>query len=61
MSESENLVEERLWRLHWWTQTGFAALAQESGLELAAVLNPNGGSAVPSDAVVAFWLTIPSG
>ncbi len=60
VSESENLVEERQWRLHWWTQTAFAALAQESGLEVAAVLNPNGGSAVPSDAAFAFWLTNPS-
>lgn len=59
-SASENLVEERHWRLHWWTQAEFAALAEEAGLEVAAVLDPEGGPAAPSDPAFAFWLTAPA-
>lgn len=60
VSATENLVEERQWRLHWWTQAAFAALARESGLEAAAILSPTGEPAVPSDPVFAFWLTAPT-
>lgn len=58
-SSTEDLTEDRSWRLHWWTQDGFATLAVDAGLRIAAVLHPEGRKADPSDTIFAFWLTAP--
>ena len=58
-SATEDVAEERSWRLHWWTQDQFRALAVDAGLVVAAVLRPDGRPAGASDTVFAFWLTAP--
>ena len=46
--------EERPWLLHWHTQGGFQALAEEAGLTVIAVLAADGSPAGPEDAEFEF-------
>jgi SAM-dependent methyltransferase len=50
---------ERPWTLHWHTQEQFAALAEAAGLEVAAIMAPDGREAAPDADQFAFWLTRP--
>ncbi len=57
--EDGDEVLEREWVLHWHTQDGFRARAEAAGLEVSAVLAPDGReAALDADAFV-FWLTRP--
>ena len=59
-SPTEDLSEDRSWRLHWYGQEEFRTLAEAAGLRVAAVLSPAGGPA-PADAdTFVFWLTAPN-
>jgi SAM-dependent methyltransferase len=50
-------VVERTWTLHWHTQGGFRALAEEAGLTAAAVMDPGGGAAAADATSFVFILT----
>ncbi len=50
---------ERPWTLHWHTQDGFRALAEAAGLEVSAVMAPDGREAAPDATQFVFWLTRP--
>lgn len=54
--EAGDEVIERPWMLHWYTQDGFRALATAAGLELRAVLAPDGSKADPEATVATFFL-----
>lgn len=51
---------ERDWVLHWYTQDGFAVLAEAAGLTVAAVLAPDATPAAPDADTFVFWLTRPA-
>ncbi len=51
---------ERPWTLHWHDQEQFAALARGAGLEVAAVMAPDGREAAPDADQFVFWLTRPA-
>lgn len=53
-SGSEVSAVDRTWVLHWHTQEGFAALVDQAGLRVHAVLSPEGGRAGPDDASFVF-------
>lgn len=50
-------VDDRPWLLHWYSQAGFADLAEAAGLTVGAILAPDGSAAEPDDLTFAFWLT----
>ncbi|HEX7133607.1 MAG TPA: class I SAM-dependent methyltransferase [Iamia sp.] len=50
---------ERPWTLHWHTQDQFRALAEAAGLEVSAVMAPDGREAAPDADQFVFWLTRP--
>jgi SAM-dependent methyltransferase len=51
---------ERPWTLHWHSQEQFAALAATAGLDVAAVMAPDGSAAAPDADQFVFWLTRPA-
>ncbi len=53
---SGSTVEERPWLLHWYTQQGFRELTAAAGLEVKAVLKPEGGVAGADDDSFVFVL-----
>ncbi len=58
-SPTEDLSEERSWRLHWYTQDAFRGLAATAGLSVSTVLAPDATpAALDADSFV-FWLTSP--
>jgi SAM-dependent methyltransferase len=56
VSGAETTVTERPWVLHWHTQDGFRALAEETGFAVVAVLDAHGEPAAPTDELFAFVL-----
>jgi hypothetical protein len=48
---------DRPWLLHWYTQAGFAALAEAAGLIVSAVLAADGSPADPDAQTFAFVLS----
>ena len=56
-ADGHTTVDDRPWLVHWYTQAGFADLAEAAGLTVAAVLAPDGSAAGPEDLTFAFWLT----
>lgn len=57
--EEGDEVLDREWVLHWHTQDGFRALAEAAGLEVSAILAPDGQQAAPDADAFVFWLTRP--
>lgn len=53
-------VVERRWLLHWHTQASFRALAEQAGLNVAAVLAPDQSAAADDATEFVFLLTSPS-
>ncbi len=53
-------VVERPWRLHWYTQSGFRDLASRAGLDVRAVIGPNGATATAGDPSFDVILALPS-
>ena len=58
--EDGDEVLERSWVLHWHTQDGFRSLAEAAGLDVQAVLDPDGTPATPDADAVAFLLRRPA-
>jgi SAM-dependent methyltransferase len=56
---TEAVSEDRTWRLHWYTQDGFRELATEAGLDVAAILAPEGGLATADADTFVFLLRAP--
>jgi SAM-dependent methyltransferase len=55
--DGETIVVERLWLIHWHTQSGFRQLAADAGLEVHSVRGVDGRPAEPDASVFVFRLT----
>ena len=55
-AEGDVRVEERPWLIHWYTQDGFRALAEEAGLRVSEVRAPDGSPAATEATDVVVWL-----
>lgn len=53
---SESTVEVRPWLLHWYTRSGFEALAEAAGLRVVAVTTADGSPAAPDTTDASFHL-----
>jgi len=58
-STTEDLTEDRTWRLHWYSQAAFRSMAEAAGLAVAGVFSPEGRRATPDDDAFVFLLNAP--